>query len=374
METATCACRTAAGGHRCWHMSMQHPSLFEPLQVGSLHLPNRVVLSPLTRCRASAGRVPNVLMQEYYCQRASAGLLITEATAVDPMGVGYPDTPGIWSEAQVEGWRKITDAVHAKGGRIVCQLWHVGRISHPMYLDGAAPVAPSAIAAEGHVSGVRPLTSFPVPRALEISEIPGIVEQYRRGAHLAKEAGFDGIEIHGANGYLIDQFLHEKSNQRTDAYGGSIENRSRFLLEVTDACVSVWGADRVGMHLAPRADAHDVGGGNLEQLFTHVVRELAQRRIAFVCAREPYDATAIGPKLKESFGGVYIANQGFTGASANEAIAQGKADAVAFGNLYIANPDLPERLQAGWPLNEPDPDTYYGGDEHGYTDYPVYRA
>src|SRR6185295_5214573 len=228
----------------------------DPIKIGALDLPNRMLMAPLTRTRASAGRVPNNLMRDYYVQRAGAGLIFTEATSVTPMGVGYPDTPGIWSPEQVEGWRMVVDAVHEAGGRIALQLWHVGRISDPVYLDGALPVAPSAIAAEGHVSLVRPQKPYVTPRALETAELPGIVEAYRRGAENALAAGFDAVEIHGANGYLLDQFLQDSSNHRTDKYGGPIENRARLMLEVADACIDVWGPGRVGMHLAPRCDAH----------------------------------------------------------------------------------------------------------------------
>ncbi len=260
--------------------------LFQPLTVGALELPNRIIMAPLTRARAGVTRTPNALMVEYYRQRATAGLIISEATSVDPMGVGYADTPGIWSDEQVRGWTAITDAVHAEGGRMILQLWHVGRMSDPMFLEGQLPVAPSAIAPAGHVSLVRPLKSFVTPRALETSEIPDIIEAYRRGAENAQRAGFDGVEIHGANGYLLDQFLQDSSNHRTDEYGGSVENRARLMLEVTDAVISVWGADRVGMHLAPRGDAHDMGDSNPAETFGHVARELGQRRIAFICARE----------------------------------------------------------------------------------------
>ena len=242
--------------------------LFEPLQLGDLYLPNRIVMAPLTRCRAGAGRVPTPLMAEYYAQRASAGLILSEATAVTPMGVGYPDTPGIWSDEQVAGWKMVTQAVHAAGGRIFLQLWHVGRISDPHYLDGAQPVAPSAIAAEGHVSLMRPKKAFVTPRALALEEIPGIVEAYRKGAENARIAGFDGVELHGANGYLLDQFLQDSTNHRTDAYGGSIENRARLMLEVTDAAISVWGCGRVGLHIAPRGDAHSMGDSNPLATFT----------------------------------------------------------------------------------------------------------
>ena len=260
--------------------------LHTPLRVGALQLPNRIVMAPLTRCRASAGRVPNAMMADYYRQRSSAGLIISEATSVDPMGVGYPDTPGIWSREQVEGWKLITKAVHDAGGLIVLQLWHVGRISHPTYLDGGMPVAPSAIAAAGHVSLIRPYASYPVPRALERSEIPGIIEAYRRGALNAKEAGFDGVELHGANGYLLDQFLQDGTNRRTDDYGGSIENRARLMLEAVDAAISVWGADRVGLHLAPRSDSHDMKDSDPAATFGYVAREAGKRGLAFLCARE----------------------------------------------------------------------------------------
>jgi hypothetical protein len=347
------------------------PHLFTPLRVGELTLPNRVVMAPLTRCRAGAGRVPTPLMRDYYVQRASAGLIIAEATAVDPMGVGYPDTPGIWSEDQVAGWRTVTEGVHAAGGRIVLQLWHVGRISHPTYLDGALPVAPSAIAAAGHVKLLRPKQPFPVPRALAIEELPGIVEAYRRGAENAHRAGFDGVELHAANGYLLDQFLQDSSNQRTDAYGGPVANRARLLLEATDAAIGVWGPGRVGVHLAPRGDSHTMGDSDPAGTFGHVARELGRRGIAFLCAREHQGPDSLGPSLKREFGGVFIANEAFTGASAETAIAAGEADAMAFGRLFIANPDLPRRLREDAPLNAPDPATFYTAGEVGYTDYPA---
>ena len=332
---------------------------------------NRVVMAPLTRCRASAGRVPNELMAEYYGQRAGFGMILSEATAVSAMGVGYPNTPGIWSAEQVEGWCGVTRAVHEAGGMILLQLWHVGRISDPFYLNGELPVAPSAVRPAGHVSLLRPLKDFVTPRALETAEIPAIVEAYRLGAANAQGAGFDGVEIHGANGYLIDQFLQDSTNHRTDDYGGSVENRARFLLEVTDAVISVWGADRVGMHLAPRGDAHDMGDSDPAATFGYVARELGKRRIAFLCARESHDKHAMGPTLKEAFGGVFVANEGFTAESARETIASGRADAVAFGKPAIANPDLLERLRLDAPWNTPDPATFYGDGPVGYTDYPV---
>ena len=345
-------------------------SLFEPVQMGDLRLSKRIVMAPLTRCRAGAGRVPTPRMAEYYAQRASAGLIISEATAVTPMGVGYPDTPGIWSDAQVAGWQAVTDAVHAAGGLIVLQLWHVGRISDPYYLDGALPVAPSAIAADGHVSLLRPKKPYVTPRALALDEIPAIVEAYRRGAQNAKAAGFDGVEVHGANGYLLDQFLQDGSNHRADAYGGSIENRARLLLEVTDAVISVWGARRVGMHLAPRGDGQSMGDSNPLATFGYVARELGKRQIAFICAREYIADDRIGPQLKAAFGGVYIANERYTLASAQAALTAGEADAVAWGQLFIANPDLPRRFELGAALNVPDAASFHGGDAHGYTDYP----
>ena len=346
--------------------------LFDPIRVGDLELPNRVIMAPLTRSRAiGGGRVPNALMAQYYVQRASAGLILSEATAVTPQGVGYADTPGIWSDEQVAGWKMVTDAVHAAGGRIFLQLWHVGRISDPVFLDGALPVAPSAIAAEGHVSLVRPKRAYVTPRALETEEIPGIVAAFRKGAENAKRAGFDGVEIHGANGYLLDQFLQDKTNKRTDAYGGSVENRARLLLEVTDACIDVWGASRVGMHLAPRGDAHDMGDANPAETFGYVATELGKRGIAFICAREAIGPNRLGPQLKKAFGGVYIANEKMTRESAEQVISSGEADAVAFGQLFIANPDLPERLKINAPLNQPQPDTFYHPGAEGYTDYPA---
>ncbi|WP_323141265.1 alkene reductase [Massilia phyllosphaerae] len=350
-------------------------TLFDPIQIGALRLPNRIVMAPLTRARAGGGgRVPNALMAQYYEQRASAGLILSEATSVTPMGVGYADTPGIWSDEQVEGWKLVTEAVHRAGGRIVLQLWHVGRISDPVFLDGQAPVAPSAIKPAGHVSLVRPMKDYETPRALGLEEIAGVVAAYRKGAENAKKAGFDGVEIHGANGYLLDQFLQDKTNQRDDIYGGSIENRARLMLEVTDACIEVWGADRVGMHLAPRRDAHDMGDSTPLETFGYVARELGKRGIAFICAREAIGDDRLGPALKQAFGGVYIANEKLSKESAEQLIASGDADAVAFGQWFIANPDLPARLQADAPLNPARPETFYGPGAEGYTDYPALQA
>ncbi|MFV0416763.1 MAG: alkene reductase [Chthoniobacterales bacterium] len=345
--------------------------LFESVRIGTWDLPNRIIMSPLTRCRASAGRIPNDLMAEYYTQRAGAGLIISEATSVDPMGVGYPDTPGIWSDEQVEGWKKTTRAVHEAGGRILLQLWHVGRVSDPFYLNGQLPVAPSAVKPEGHVSLVRPKKEFVTPRALEAEEIPGVVESFRRGAENAMAAGFDGVEIHGANGYLLDQFLQDTSNRREDAYGGSLENRSRFMLEVVDTVVSVWGADRVGLHLSPKADAHDMGDSDLPGTFTHVAAECGKRKLAFLFTRESQEEPKIYPAMKKAFGGPLIANEQLTREQAENIIRAGEADAVAWGQLFIANPDLPVRFKSDAPFNEADPTTFYASGPKGYTDYPA---
>jgi 2,4-dienoyl-CoA reductase-like NADH-dependent reductase (Old Yellow Enzyme family) len=348
------------------------PTLFDPLKIGDLELPNRVVMAPLTRNRSTgSGRVPNALMREYYAQRASAGLIISEATSVAPAGVGYPQTPGVWSDEQVEGWRNVVEGVHGAGGRIFLQIWHVGRISDPSYHDGALPVGPSPIAAKGNVSLLRPQRPYVAPRALKTEELADIVEAYRRGAVNAKAAGFDGVEIHGANGYLLDQFLQDSSNKRDDGYGGSVENRARLLLEVTDAVVSVWGAGRVGVHIAPRGDAHDMGDSDLPTTFGYVARELGKRNIAFLCARESTKAPRLGPDLKTAFGGVYIANEGLSYDEAQAVVAAGEADAVAFGKLFISNPDLPRRFASGAPLNDWNANTFYSEGPVGYTDYPA---
>jgi 2,4-dienoyl-CoA reductase-like NADH-dependent reductase (Old Yellow Enzyme family) len=366
------------------------PTLFDPLKMGALTLPNRILMAPLTRSRATPdGRVPTDLQRDYYVQRASAGLIFSEATSVTARGVGYAATPGIWSDEQTEGWKTVVDAVHAAGGRMVLQLWHVGRVSHPLFLDGELPEAPSAVQPKGHVSLVRPETAYVTPRALELSEIPRVIAEYKKGAQNAKAAGFDGVHIHGANGYLLDQFLQDSTNQRDDKYGGSLQNRARLMLEVTDAVIDVWGADRVGMHLAPRMDSHDMGDSDRLGTFTYVARELGKRKLGWIASREqlidasskPVDSQGrpkeiahpetIGPKLKEAFGGVYIANEGFDFASAQKALADGWADAVAFGKLFIANPDLPKRFADGAKLNEWDVKTFYSGGSQGYVDYPA---
>jgi 2,4-dienoyl-CoA reductase-like NADH-dependent reductase (Old Yellow Enzyme family) len=349
-------------------------SLLDPVKIGAWSLPNRIIMAPLTRCRASAGRVPNALMAEYYRQRSSAGLIISEATSISAMGVGYPDTPGIWSAEQIEGWKLITRAVHEAGGHILLQLWHVGRMSDPLYLDGKLPVAPSAIAPPGHVSLVRPEKAFVTPRALELEEIKGILEEIRHGAENAKAAGFDGVEIHTANGYLFDQFLQDGSNKRTDAYGGPIENRARLMFEALDVAISIWGADRVGLHLAPRGDAHGMGDSNPAATFGYVAEQANARKIAFLCVRESLDLPRQSPAMRKAFGGAFIANQKLTKETGTELLARGEADAIAYGQLFIANPDLPARFAKDAPLNVPNPETFYysgpKGHAEGYTDYP----
>jgi 2,4-dienoyl-CoA reductase-like NADH-dependent reductase (Old Yellow Enzyme family) len=349
--------------------------LLTPLQVGAMTLPNRIIMSPLTRCRSSDGRVPNALMADYYAQRAGAGLILSEATAVTPMGVGYPDTPGIWSEAQVEGWQRVTAAVHARGGRIFAQLWHVGRISHPDLLDGAQPVSASDIQAAGHVPLKRPKTPYGIPRPLRLEEIPGLIADYAQGAANALRAGFDGVELHAANAYLIEQFMGDKINKRSDAYGGSIANRCRLLNEVTDALIGVCGAGRVGIHLSPRMISNDGGDSDPPAVYRHAVAELARRKPAFLFIREyPGEDSMLG-EIKRIFGGVVIGNDTFTVKAAEAALRSGDADAIAWGRAFIANPDLPERIRLGSPWNEPDTSTFYGagtdGPAVGYTDYPA---
>ena len=348
------------------------PTLFEPVTLGALTLPSRIIMSPLTRSRASEGRVPNDLMREYYTQRASAGLIFTEATSINPRGVGYIDTPGLWSPEQVAGWKTITDSVHAAGGRIVCQLWHVGRLSHPDFLDGQLPVAPSAIACPGEIRIPTGHAPYPTPHALTVEEIAAIIADYAQAARNARDAGFDGVEVHGANGYLPDQFLRDGTNRRVDEYGGPIENRARFLLEATDAAISVWGADRVGVHLSPRDMAHHgIEDSDPAATFGHVASELGRRGIAYLFTRESVDGgPRFTPEMKRLFGGPVIANEGFTLAQAQQVLDAGEADAVSWGQQFIANPDLPKRLAHGLPLNTPNPDTFYVPGATGYTDYP----
>lgn len=352
--------------------------IFQPFTSGDLRLANRIVMAPLTRSRALAGDVPGPLTVEYYRQRASAGLLITEAAQISPQGKGYIQTPGIYSAEQIAGWRQVTDAVHAAGGKIFIQLWHVGRISHPdLQPGGALPVAPSAIKAEGTVFTGKGMVALETPRALELAELPGIVADYRRAAENAKSAGFDGVEIHAANGYLLDQFLRDKSNRRSDAYGGSIENRARLLLEVTDAVLEVWAKERVAVRLSPLSTFNDIDDSDPVPLFAYVAQQLSGR-VGILHAIEgatggPRDTgRGIAPDfLRAHFAGTYLANNGYTRELAIDTLAAGRAELIAFGRPFIANPDLVERLRRNAPLNELDASTLYGGDEHGYTDYPT---
>jgi len=326
-------------------------------------------MAPMTRTRASDGRIPNDLMRLYYSQRASAGLILSEATSVSPQGVGYPNTPGIWSSAQVDGWRKVTTAVHDKGGKIFVQLWHVGRVSDPEHLNGEIPVAPSAIACAGQVSLLRPKRNYVMPRALHTEEIPRIVQDFADAAGHARDAGFDGIEVHAANGYLIDQFLQDGTNKRQDDYGGSIENRARFLMEIIDACSGVWGAGRMGVHLSPYGTAHDIHDSNPEALFGYLARELGERGVGFLFVREAPGHEQLTAQLREQFGGCVIVNQEYTKARAERALHEQRADAVAFGRPFISNPDLVRRLKMGAELREWDASTFYGDGSAGYVDY-----
>ena len=354
--------------------------LFTPITLGNCQLPNRIVMAPLTRMRAP-DNIPTDLMVEYYRQRATAGLIITEATPITPLGIGYPATPGIYNQQQIDGWQKVTKAVHDQDGRIFLQLWHVGRISHPDFHQGELPVAPSAIAAKGQAVTPTGMQAFVVPRALAIEELPAVVEQYRQAAENALAAGFDGVEIHGANGYLLDQFLRDGTNQRTDDYGGSIENRCRLLLQVAEAVIAVCGAGRVGLRLSPSGTFNDMSDSNPEALFSYLLAQLSPLSLAYLHLVDALEGDIRhGAKvvelglLRQAYQGKLIVCGGYDAARAEEAIASGLTDAVAFGELYIANPDLVARFQTNVPLNEPDPATYYGGDERGYTDYPVMAA
>ena len=358
---------------------MSLTNLFTPLNLGSLALPNRIFMAPLTRCRASEGHIPNDLNAEYYSQRAAAGLIISEATSVSSRGYGYPNTPGIHTKEQVGGWKKVTEAVHAKGGHIYLQLWHVGRISHPAYQqDGVKPVAPSAIKPKGQVFTGSTMEEYVTPRALETDEIPGIISEYVHGADLAKEAGFDGVEIHNANGYLLDQFLRTGTNMRGDRYGGTVQNRARLTLEVTEAVVGVWGADRVGIRFSPAGIFNDMHDNNPLETFGHVLSELNRFGLAYahitkVTAQDIAHGAVegVGPKeLRPYWRGKVVSAGGFTLDSGNAALAEGWADAIAFGVPFLSNPDLTERLHRGAPLNTPDESTFYASGPKGYTDYP----
>lgn len=355
--------------------------LFSPVKLGAISLSNRMVMAPLTRNRAGDGGVPQAINVTYYKQRASAGLIITEATPISEMAHGYPLLPGIYTDAQIAGWKKVTDAVHAKGGKIVIQLWHVGRISHPSLLpNNALPVAPSAIKPAGQAFTYQGLVDYVVPRALAVSELPGIVADYVHATKAALAAGFDGVEVHAANGYLLDQFLRDGSNKRTDNYGGSFENRTRLLLEVTKAVIQAAGADKVGVRLSPVNPFNDMNDSNPQALFNYVADVLSPFNLAYLHVVEggihgggladPFDFA----EFRKHFKGAYIANLAYDKARGNAAIASGHADAIAYGVPFIANPDLVERFRSDAPLNEADSSSFYGGDEKGYTDYPFLKA
>jgi N-ethylmaleimide reductase len=359
-------------------IKMSTSKLLEPFKLGAKTLPNRLVMAPLTRNRALEGLVPNPLAVEYYGQRASAGLLISEATQVSQQGQGYQDTPGIYSKEQIAGWRKVTDRVHAKGGHIYLQLWHVGRISHTsLQPNGGLPVAPSAIRAKTKTFVNGTFADVSEPRALELSEIPGIIESFKKGAANAIAAGFDGVEVHGANGYLLDQFARDSSNKRTDAYGGGIENRAKLMLEVAKAVTSEVGAERTGIRISPVTPANDVSDSNPQPLFDYIVDHLNALKLAYIHVIEgatggprdiaPFDYASLRKRFKQA----YIANNGYDFALANKVLESDAADLIAFGKPFISNPDLVERLKRGAPLNPFDKATFYGGGAKGYTDYPA---
>lgn len=357
----------------------QSLDVFSPYQLGPLHLPNRLVMAPMTRNRAGAGEVPGPLNATYYTQRASAGFIITEGTQVSQQGQGYPGTPGIFSSAQVAGWTLVTQAVHAADGRIFAQLWHVGRISHPsLQPGGGAPVAPSAIQPAGQIMTAQGMQPFVMPRALTTAEVVGIVEDFRRAAANAKEAGFDGVELHGANGYLVDQFLKDRTNRRTDRYGGSALNRARFLLEVSEALAGEMGAERVGVRLAPTNPFNDIADSNPAATFATAVGELNRLNLGYLHIVEPLpsDPVAAGERpdirfFRRLWRGALIGNKGYDLARANAALREGLVDLVSFAALFLANPDLPERFRRGAVLNPPNRATFYGGGAKGYTDYPA---
>jgi N-ethylmaleimide reductase len=341
-------------------------------------LSNRIVMAPMTRSRAVEGNAPNPLAADYYAQRASAALIVTEAAQVSPQGVGYVRTPGLHTAEQLAGWTAVTEAVHAAGGKIFAQLWHVGRVSHPVFHGGALPVAPSAIAAEGEVFTPDGSAKMVTPRALEMNELPGVVEQFQRGAEVAKAAGFDGVEIHGANGYLLDQFLRDGANRRGDAYGGSVANRARLPLEVAEAVMGVWGPGRVGYRVSPNFSMHSMGDSNPTETFTYLARELDARRLGYLHVMEPIAGqmaapaeARVAPALRRAFGGALIVNGGYDRRTGADAVRSGAADLVAFGVPFLANPDLPRRLREEAPLNAPDFATFYAGEEKGYVDYPA---
>lgn len=368
-------------------MSDERSPLLTPVQVGPYRLPNRMVMAPLTRNRAGEGNVPTDLMATYYRQRASAGLIVSEATQVAPEGLGYPHTPGIHTDAQVDGWQRVTSRVHAAGGRIFLQLWHVGRISHPdLQPEGRLPVAPSAVRPEGKAVTYEGPKPFQTPRALTTEEVAGVVEAYARGARNAYRAGFDGVEVHGANGYLIDQFLRDGTNRRSDRYGGPPEHRIRFLEEVVDAVAEVWGPERVGVRLSPMSGFNDMSDSDPLATFGAAADALGRRGLAYLHVVEPVGSRPppgerelsegtpgrrVVERIREGFGGVYVANNAYDRETGEAALRRGEADLIAYGRLFLANPDLPERFRVEAPLNEPDRESFYGGGAEGYVDYPT---
>ena len=357
-------------------------SLLAPCTLGNLTLKNRMVMAPMTRCRAIGANAPGPLAVTYYTQRASAGLIITEGSQVSPMGVGFIRTPGIYTGEQVEGWMNVTEAVHGAGGKIFLQLWHVGRVSHPDFLGGEVPVAPSALPVdeEIHVPGGK--KPIPVPRSLETREVRDIVRQFRTGAVNAKKAGFDGVEIHGANGYLLDQFLRDSSNHRTDAYGGSLKNRAHLPLEVAAAVVGIWGSGQVGYRISPHFTLHAMADTDPRATFSYLARELGILGIRYIHLVEPVGGrlgavppeARMAPLIRANYRGALILNGGYDAAAAATAIGEGAADLISFGAPFLANPDLPLRFLRGAPLNDADVATYYTGEEKGYTDYPALEA
>lgn len=352
--------------------------LFSSYELGGIGLSNRMVMAPMTRCRAVEGNIPNPLSIKYYAQRSQAGLIITEGSQVSPQGVGYIRTPGIYSPEQVTGWRKVTEAIHQSGSKIFLQLWHVGRVSHPDFLGGELPVAPSALPVEGEIHTPSGKKKIKLPHALELEEIPTIIQQFRRGAENGKAAGFDGIEIHGANGYLLDQFLRDGSNHRIDQYGGNLQNRARLPLEITESVIDVFGADRVGYRISPHFQRYSMFDSNPRKTFCYLCEELSRLKLGYIHMIEPIGEPMIvapderlAPVIRKTFKGTLILNGGYNAEKGNAAIQKGEADLISFGSLFLANPDLPERFKKNAPLNEPDIKTFYAGEERGYIDYPT---
>lgn len=353
--------------------------IFSPTKVGAISINNRIIMAPLTRCRTDKNRVPTPLMAKYYGQRASAGLIISEAVCISPSAVGYPDTPGIWSDEQIKAWKKVNDEIHKDGGKIVCQLWHVGRISHSELLAGKAPVAASAVKPKGNVNLLRPVREFETPQALDINQINEILAAYKRAAINAKLAGFDGVELHGANGYLPDQFLADNTNLREDEYGG--KNKSRFLLEALDELIKVWGSEFVGLHISPQGLSNDIRYDNPTETFGNLAIELNKRKTAFVFVREPMDKSIsikpLLPLIRKNYNGLIMVNDGYDFTNAEKVVNQNLADAVSFGRAYISNPDLVARFQNNKALNNLDSEKLYGvfleDKALGYTDYPILK-